>query len=184
MLDFLGQRLAVDKVHDVIDSAVFFKEVMHPHNMLIVQVAQAYGLFLELFLLAFVGIVIVGHTDSDVVAVTHVDATHIELFHGIELIEGHVAHQIGVAEASRGQLLLNAIGTASEQNALSQHSAYIHNEDLLFGFHVGIDGLHIVKVLQTLYHLVDGFTLLRCHVLQVVGDAGELGAGYLEAVGL
>ena len=53
---------------------------------------------------------------------------------------------------------------------------------LHFRLHVRVDGLHVVEVLQTLNHLVDGLALLGRHVLQVVGDTGELCTCHLETV--
>ena len=49
--------------------------------------------------------------------------------------------------------------------------------------HVGVHRLNVVEVLKFLDHLVDGFALLGGHVLQVVGDARELGTRHLEAFG-
>ena len=49
--------------------------------------------------------------------------------------------------------------------------------------HVGVHRLNVVEVLKFLDHLVDGLTLLGRHVLQVVGDARELGTRHLEAFG-
>ena len=48
--------------------------------------------------------------------------------------------------------------------------------------HIRIDVLHIVEVFQLLDHLVNRLPLFRCHVLQIVGNTGELGRSNLEAV--
>ena len=56
--------------------------------------------------------------------------------------------------------------------------------NLFLGLHVGVHGLYIIEVLKFLHHFVDSLALLGGHVLQVVGDAGELGTGHLEALGL
>ena len=53
---------------------------------------------------------------------------------------------------------------------------------LFLGLHVGVDVLHVVKFFKTLYHLVDGGTLVAAQVLQVVGHIGELAADVLEAL--
>ena len=54
------------------------------------------------------------------------------------------------------------------------------NEILLLGLHVGVYVLYILVLLETLYDLIDGSTLLVGNILEVVGDAGELGTAYLE----
>ena len=45
-----------------------------------------------------------------------------------------------------------------------------------FRFHVSINRLYIIKLFETLYHLVDGFTLLGSHILHIVRDIGKLTA--------
>lgn len=45
-----------------------------------------------------------------------------------------------------------------------------------FRFHVSINRLYIIKLFETLYHLVDGFALLGSHILHIVRDIGKLTA--------
>ena len=45
---------------------------------------------------------------------------------------------------------------------------------LLCGFHIGVDILHVIILLETLNNLIDGCTLLVVYILLVVGDACEL----------
>ena len=49
-------------------------------------------------------------------------------------------------------------------------------------FHVGVDVLNVIILIQTLNNLVNGLTLLRCNILEVIGDAGELGSLNLKSV--
>ena len=51
----------------------------------------------------------------------------------------------------------------------------------LGGFHVRIDGLHIVKFFESFHHLVDAFALFGSDVFEVVGNVGELSAEHLES---
>ena len=48
--------------------------------------------------------------------------------------------------------------------------------------HVRVDCLHVIEVFELLHHLVDGLTLFRRHILQVVGDTCELSTRDLETV--
>ena len=52
----------------------------------------------------------------------------------------------------------------------------------LLRLHVGVDVLHVVKLLKTLHHLVDGCTLLSVDVLKVVRHVSKLTADVLEAL--
>ena len=51
----------------------------------------------------------------------------------------------------------------------------------LGGFHVRIDGLHIVEFFEAFHHLVDAFALFGSDVFEVVGNVGELSAEHLES---
>ena len=48
--------------------------------------------------------------------------------------------------------------------------------------HVGIDVLYVVELFEAFYHLLNDGTLLVVHLLEVVGDVGELSSDILEAL--
>ena len=48
-----------------------------------------------------------------------------------------------------------------------------HTELLFFRTHVGINGLHIIKLLQAFYHLVDSFTLFWSYIFQIIGNISK-----------
>ena len=51
-----------------------------------------------------------------------------------------------------------------------------------FGWlHVGINGLDVIKFLESFNHLVDGLTFFVGNFLEVVGYIGELGSCHLKA---
>ena len=41
----------------------------------------------------------------------------------------------------------------------------------LFGLHVGVNVLNVVKIFQSFDHLIDGFTLFCGHLFQIVGES-------------
>ena len=58
----------------------------------------------------------------------------------------------------------------------------LHVIILVQRFHVGVDVLNVIVLIKTLHDLVDGLALLGSYILQVIGDAGELGGLYLESI--
>ena len=96
------------------------------------------------------------------------------------------ALQVSVASSRVSHVLHNAVfhgeGNARAASALRLVQIFRHCAPLFFfRFHVGINRLHIIKLLQAFHHLVDGLTLFRGHVLQVVRNISKFTADILKA---
>ena len=101
--------------------------------------------------------------------------------------EGADALQVTVATTHKTDILHTAVVIdidvyLAAAGALSDIAIMLHHQLVLSGFHIGVHVLHIIKLLELLYHLVDGLTLFGSNVLEVVGDTGKLGAGNLVAI--
>ena len=99
------QRLAIYEVHHIVSRAILLKQVMHFHNVLILQLAQAAGFLLELLSLLFklLHIVSIAHADGTGCLIPLRHAFHEELLDGYRLFKLRVIANIRIAEASLPQ---------------------------------------------------------------------------------
>ena len=118
-LQSLRETFALDIVHHVIGRTIFVEEVVHMHDMRIVELAQATRLFAKLFTRGIKVSAVFRQRDVHHLGLRGTPTLALEemLFDGHFLIEGRVSGNIRIGKTARGQILLNHILSVRQRRA-------------------------------------------------------------------
>ena len=121
-LHIAGERLALHKVHHVIDRAVLLEHVVHMHQMGAFQSVETLRLLLEFLTLDghLPGIDSRADAHGAASARTVADVAKEKLLHGELDVHAGVLHDVGVAEVSRRQVTHHAVLAALEGRSLRE----------------------------------------------------------------